>query len=91
MHHRRRVLLHEVILVEPLHLQLQQLQSGEADLEADVEVRLDYPHLDDQILRVEDYETNALWLFDERLALLLACYDIDVSLLLLVLPGFPVN
>ena len=70
-HLRRRVLLHEVVAVESVHMQLRQFQYAETDVEGLVDVRLDFPHLDTQQLLVEDFEAHAVWLFDELLALLL--------------------
>ena len=63
-HLRRRVLLPEVVVVEPVHVQLRQFQYAEADLEGLVDERLDFPHLDTHQLLIEDFEAHAVWLID---------------------------
>ena len=71
-------------------MQLRQFQITEADVERLVDESLDFPHLVTKQLLVEDFEAHAVWLFDELLALLLACAPPDVGPLLLILGGFPV-
>ena len=90
-HLRRSVLLHEVILVEPVHFQFPQFQYAEADVEWSVDERLYFPHLDSNQLLIEDFEAHTVWLFDKLLPLLLTCDEVDVGTLLLIFAGFPIN
>ena len=48
-----------------------------------------FRHLDSHKLLIEDFEAHAVWRFDELLALLLACDELDVCALLLIFACLP--
>ena len=52
--------------------------------------RLDFQHLDTHQMLLDEFSSHAVWLFDELLPLHLACADLDVAALLLILAIFPV-
>ena len=76
--------------MDPAHVQLRQLQYSEAEGEEIVDQGLDFPHLETPQLLFEDFEIHAMWLFEDLLPLLLACVELDVGQLLLVLAAFSI-